>query len=87
MVVKTLIPMLRYLTRKRAILFGLLILSANRTWNYYDKLIEQISAKQTVSQPTLIQFIILLGITCFILGYFICLELNVKEESVKKAKQ
>lgn len=79
--------MLRYLTRKRAILFGLLILTANRTWNYGDKLIEQLGTRQTVSQSTLVLFVIFLSITCFILGYFICLELNVKEDPAKKTKQ
>jgi hypothetical protein len=78
--------MLSYLTQKRTVLFGLLILFGNRTWNYYDKLTEQLSTRQPVNQSTLIQFIILLSVTCFILGYFICLEVNVKEEQLKKSK-
>ena len=78
--------MLRYLARKRAFFFGVLIFTATGTRNYGDKLIEQIWNKQPVSEPTLILFVIYLAITCFILGYFLALEINVKEPPAKKPK-
>jgi hypothetical protein len=77
--IKTLVQMPPYFTRKRAFLFALLIFTTNRAWNYGDRLIEQFSASHTVLPSTLILFIIFFGITSFLLGYFISLEQNVKE--------
>lgn len=68
-----------YFTRKRAFLFAILIFAATRTWNYGDRLIEQLSTNQPIIPLTLILFIIFFGITCFLLGYFISLEQNAKE--------
>jgi hypothetical protein len=61
----------KYLTLERAVLLALVVLFANRAWNYYDKIGETINS---TGSKYWIHFSITLSLFMFFLGFLLCLE-------------
>lgn len=66
---------LEYLTIQKTLLFSLIVLFANRAWNYYDKIADSSSGIEAVNKYGK-SLLITSCLFFFLLGFAIALEFN-----------